>query len=133
MRQFLGEKMLKSCCYCGKIHNKSFNCGNKPQKKYIRNKEIDRFRNTQLWQNKREYIKKRDKYLCQACLNNLKGTMKKINNEKLSVHHIKPLRTHYELRLTDSNLITLCDFHHEQAEDGRLSESQLYEIIPPSD
>ena len=56
--------MLKSCKYCGKIHDSKYTCKEKPNKK----KEIteaDRFRWTSLWHRKREEIKKRDLYLCQ--------------------------------------------------------------------
>ena len=56
--------MLKSCSYCGKIHDSKHICKEKPNRK----KEVteaDRFRWTSLWHRKREEIKKRDLYLCQ--------------------------------------------------------------------
>ena len=47
--------MLKSCSYCGKIHDSKYICKEKPKRK----KEVtkaDRFRWTRLWQKKREDI-----------------------------------------------------------------------------
>ena len=121
--------MLKSCKYCGRIHSKKEICSRKPVS--TRESREDKFRNTTAWRNKREEIKKRDRYLCQACLNNLRGTTKRLTTDDLSVHHIQPLKTNFDLRLEDSNLITLCAFHHELAENGRISASELKDIIPP--
>lgn len=97
-----------------------------------RESKEDHFRNTTAWRKKREEIKKRDRYLCQACLNNLRGTVKRLTTDDLSVHHIRPLKTNFELRLDDDNLITLCAFHHELAENGHISASELKDIIPPT-
>lgn len=108
-------------------------CEKKPKKFQNKQKSnnIENFRSSYEWKCKRKYIKKRDKYLCQACFNNLFGTIRKINTENLSVHHIRPLRTNFELRLDDSNLITLCDIHHELAENGRITAETLLSILPP--
>lgn len=124
------KTMLKACPYCGKIHGKKEECTKKP----VHNRESreDHFRNTSRWRLKREQIKKRDKYLCQACLNNLFGTTKRLNTEELSVHHVRPLKTNFDERLDDENLITLCSFHHELAEKGTISASELIKIIPPT-
>ena len=124
--------MLKACKYCGKIHTKDYQCEKKPTYNRIRNRDIDRFRNTQQWIDKRTHIKERDKYLCAACLNNLYGTVRRINTNELSVHHIIPMAKAWELRLEDDNLITLCRFHHELAEKGVIKPLQLKEIIPPT-
>ena len=122
--------MLKACKYCGRIHSKKEICSRKPIHK--RESREDKFRNTTAWRNKREEIKKRDRYLCQACLNNLRGTVCRLNTHNLSVHHIKPLKTNFELRLDNSNLITLCSFHHEMAEKNSISAAELMKIIPPT-
>lgn len=123
--------MKKACKYCGKIHERNYLCEKKPQRNEKKIKNIDVFRGSYDWKLKREYIKRRDKHLCQACLNNLQGTIKRINTENLSVHHIKPLFYHYDLRLDDDNLITLCDMHHELAECGKISAELLQKLIPP--
>ena len=122
--------MLKSCSVCGKIHDKSNMC--KSEKDYRKGTKLDKFRWSQQWKDKREHIKQRDKYLCQACFNNFEGTINRLNSERLSVHHIRPLKTNYELRLEDSNLITLCDYHHERAEKGNIPAEKLLEITPPT-
>ena len=121
--------MKKACKYCGKIHDRTETCDKKPV--FTRGSREDLFRNTQAWKNKRESIKKRDKYLCQACLNQLYGTEHRLNTEDLSVHHIRSLKSNFELRLDDDNLITLCSNHHELAEKGAISASDLLKIVPP--
>lgn len=64
--------MLKSCKYCGRIHDSKYICPNKPiRNKYKVNTEEDKFRNTYVWQKKRKYIKERDKGLCQVCIRKL--------------------------------------------------------------
>ncbi len=44
------------------------------------------------------------------------------------MHHIIPLSADYEKRLDDDNLITLCRFHHEQAERGIISKRELLKL-----
>lgn len=119
--------MKKACKYCGGIHERNYICDKYP--KYKRNKQSDIFRGSYEWKLKREDIMKRDKYLCVACLHNLPGTARKLNNKELSVHHIQPLSSNYELRSEDSNLITLCRAHHEAAESGRISAQELKKLI----
>ena len=128
--------MKKSCQYCGGIHEKNYICKSKPKKvsnKSKRIKENDVFRSSYDWKQKREQIKLRDKYLCQACYNHLPGTVKRFNTEHLSVHHIVPLSIDYNLRLDSKNLITLCEIHHEMAESGEISAESLLKIIRPRD
>lgn len=56
--------MLVSCSYCGKIHEKNFDCGRKPKMRYrySRDSEQSRFRNSAKWQKNRE-IREYDKFL----------------------------------------------------------------------
>lgn len=134
--------MKKACKYCGKIHERDFVCEKKPKvqykgynKKYCKKRyerKEDIFRSSYDWKSKRRRIMKRDKYLCQACLHNLSGTVCRLTNKRLSVHHIRPLTTDFDSRLDDSNLITLCGMHHEMAEKGEVSAEQLAEIVPPT-
>ncbi|MBR4627772.1 MAG: HNH endonuclease [Ruminococcus sp.] len=126
--------MKKACPYCGKIHDSKYQCSQKPDINISRGAREDRFRWSYEWKLKREYILRRDRYLCKACLNGLPGTVRKFNNESLSVHHIIPLKSAWELRLADENLITLCRNHHEMAESGTISADTLAKIlskIPP--
>ena len=114
--------MLRTCNVCGGIHKEDKMCKRKyPSKK---NSIANSFRNTNAWINKREQIKKRDKYLCQVCLKNGIYTY---NN--LQVHHIIPINIDYSKRLDSDNLITLCTYHHHQAEKGLITKEQLLEII----
>ena len=63
--------MLKSCKYCGRIHDSKHICSHKPIRNKYKKTEEDKFRNTKAWQRKREYIKDRDKRLCQVCIRKL--------------------------------------------------------------
>lgn len=126
--------MKKSCPYCGRIHEKNYDCGRKPRhmKKY---NSKDKFRSTAAWQDKRTEIKERDYYLCQACIRNLHGTVRRLNHERLEVHHIIPLEEDEGKKLDNQNLITLCERHHEMAEQGKIPRGELLaitaEIYPP--
>lgn len=118
-------EMLRSCSYCGKIHDKKIIC---PQKKNaIRkhqcksNDKENKFRWSGVWKRKAEEIKKRDRYLCQACLR--QGYLE---IHDLSVHHIVKLRDDFDRRLDNDNLITLCRSHHEQAETGAIEAAVLH-------
>lgn len=120
--------MKKSCPYCGRIHEKKFNCGKRPQKKKLQYKK-DSFRSTAVWQHKREEIKQRDNYMCQVCFRRLYQTIEPFNAEDISVHHNIPLEEDYEKRLDNDNLITLCGYHHELAENQIIPRSLIREII----
>lgn len=120
--------MKKSCVYCGRIHDSKYDCGMKPKKFKKRNIK-DAFRSTAMWQRKTVEIKERDGYLCQICLRDLYGTKRRINHEKLSVHHAIPLQEDYEKRLDNDNLLTVCDMHHEMAERGMIPYEEIKEII----
>lgn len=117
--------MLRSCQYCGRIHDRKFNCGKKPvyQKKRT---DIDTFRSSKAWQRKREQIRQRDLNLCRVCFS--RGLY---IYDNLSVHHIIPIDQDYEKRLDEGNLITLCDVHHEMAENGEIDAETLKMLIPP--
>lgn len=118
--------MKKSCSYCGRIHSKGYECPHKP-KKFKRKTQKDKFRSTRVWQKKRKNIAERDLNLCRICLENGKFCT------EIQVHHITPLAVDYSKRLDDDNLISLCSFHHEQAENGLISASRLRELAvsPP--
>lgn len=128
MLLFNGGDMLRSCSYCGRIHDSHYDCGKKPQrikKKY----EKDAFRSTSAWQRKAEEIRERDNYLCQICFRNLYETRVQLNSRELSVHHAIPLKEDYGLRLSNENLLTLCSRHHEMAENGLIPLSEILDII----
>lgn len=119
--------MLKACGKCGRIHDSKFKCT--PPQKYKCDEKIERFRNSQAWKNKTKEIKSRDKHMCIACLNGFEGTIVKYNSQGLSVHHITSLASDFEKRFDNDNLITLCRYHHEQAEKGGIKAEVLRELI----
>ena len=120
--------MLKSCKYCGHIHDSKYDCGKKPKnRKNIT--YIDRFRSSWSWREKREQIRNRDKNLCQVCIRNMYGTDRQYNYDNLSVHHAIPIEEDYDLRLDDDNLLTVCAMHHEMAESGEIPYEVIKKII----
>lgn len=125
---FGGNSMLKSCPHCQKIHDSKYDCGMKPSKTNKRT-EKDRFRYTAAWQQKREAVRERDRYLCQICIRGLYGTVRRFNSENLSVHHANKLNESYEQRLDDNNLLTLCEQHHKMADEGTIPKEQIIAII----
>ena len=123
--------MLKSCPYCGRIHDSRFDCGKKPKRTKWTGKgcsQLDAFRGSKSWQRMRETIRARDRSLCRWCL--AYGTL---TCSGLSVHHIEPLAEAWELRLEESNLITLCGQCHEMAEAGKIPRAMLHDLTsqPP--
>lgn len=122
--------MLKSCRYCGRIHPKGFECPKKPapQKRSKVATEQNKFRSKNSWAKKSKAVRKRDGYLCQVCIRSLYDPEKKYQAKGLEVHHIIPLKTDYNLRLDDENLITLCKNHHEMAEAGEIPAELLKRI-----
>ena len=120
--------MLKSCSYCGRIHDSKYICKEKPIKKKTIT-EADKFRWTRMWQKKREEIKKRDLYLCQICIRELYNTVTKYNTEELSVHHNTPINEDYNKRLDNNNLLTVCDYHHKMCDRGEIARKEVQKII----
>lgn len=123
-----GDKMLRSCKYCGRVHDEDYVCKRKP----IVKKKIDaavKLRNTADWKNMRDKIKRRDKYLCQVCVRELYNTRRKYNCNDLQVHHVIPINSNHELKLEDSNLITLCSMHHSMCDKGQIPYEEVKRII----
>lgn len=120
--------MLKTCSKCG-IVEEDHVCTFKKKRIKKNNSKADKFRKTMLWTNKSIEIRKRDKYLCVVCINNLYNTINQYNFNKLSVHHIVPIEEDYSKRLDNDNLITLCGYHHKLAEDGVIPKEELYKLI----
>ena len=112
---------LITCSRCG-VTFRGHQCPYKVQRKREKDRQSDRFRNTAVWQKKREEIKIRDKYLCQVCLRNLYHTINFLNSKSVEVHHITTINEDYNRRLDNSNLICLCSFHHKMAENGGIKK-----------
>ena len=114
--------LLKSCKYCGRIHDSKFDCGKKPVRKY-RRKEAEQFRYTSKMKKKSEQIKEDAKYLCELCLD--EG---RLTTSNLETHHIEKLTSRPDLALDEDNLICLCRRCHERAERGDITRARLIEI-----
>lgn len=121
--------MLKSCKYCGRIHDGKYNCGKKPIRRKIKYTREDYFRRTKDWTEKAIEIKCRDNYLCQICIRRLYNTLQQYNYDKLSTHHAIPIREDWDKRLDNDNLITVCSMHHEMCESGEIPYEVVKKII----
>lgn len=122
--------MMKSCHHCGGIHPIGFQCPKRPKRQDKRNVTMeDRFRWSRTWKAKREQIKRRDDYMCQLCIRRLYHTIgRSANFKNTAVHHIIPLKESYERRMAGENLLTLCAYHHQMAEDGEIPRKVLLDI-----
>jgi 5-methylcytosine-specific restriction enzyme A len=76
--------------------------------KYKRDKEAKKFYNSTAWRKCREYVLKRDNYLCQRCLK--KGIIKPAD----VVHHKEHLRDDLDKAFDPENLESLCNACHNQ-------------------
>jgi 5-methylcytosine-specific restriction endonuclease McrA len=57
----------------------------------------------------------------------LKDNIYTYNN--LQVHHIVSIEKDNDRKLDSDNLITLCSYHHKQAEMNKITEEELYRLI----
>lgn len=135
--------MLKTCVYCGRIHDASMNCPDKARalkkqeeiksgRRRNRDDKADRYRHTGEWKHTREHVLHRDRRLCLCCLAGLEGTQTQFETRALSVHHIVPLNEDYSLRIDEENLITVCAYHHEACEGGAIGRDVQRELVEKS-
>ena len=117
--------MLKSCPYCGRIHDYDYDCGQRRKYGAQLPTSENKFRHSKAWSKKSLQIRSRDNFLCLYCLKH----DNRINTENIEVHHIVPIHESYSNRLDDFNLISLCREHHEQAETGRIDRDYLLELV----
>ena len=122
--------MLKSCVWCGRVHPVGYDCPHKPERirRDDETKQV-KFRASTAWRKTAKSILRRDSYLCQACLSELPGTVRKYNSANLSIHHITSLEENFSMRLDEDNLITLCSTHHSQADHGMIDRATLYRLV----
>ena len=117
-----------TCKYCG-IVPRGHVCTHRKSRVKSLDSESVKFRNTKAWMRKSIEIKRRDRYLCQCCLNNLYNTLSMLSYKGVEVHHITSIREDYNRRLDNNNLITLCSYHHKMADRGEIPKEALYRII----
>ena len=111
--------MLKSCAYCGRLHDTAYDCGQKSQRRKD-STEITKLRTCRRWDRTRKAVLQRDHGLCRVCF---AGQI--ICAEGLEVHHITPLSEDPSTAYDPANLITLCVAHHKAADAGQLKREVL--------
>lgn len=123
--------MFKSCSKCGRVHRAGEKCHSDARVKIAT--EESRLRSTYKWTQKSIEVREKAHYLCEVCRDQgvltYKGTQ---------VHHIDALKERADLLLENTNLICLCEWHHEQAERGEIDKDYLRKLaqrregeIPP--
>ena len=122
--------MLKTCSYCGRVHDSRMDCPQKIAKrsKYASDTIASHLRNLSHWQKIRDHVRRRDNNVCQLCLRNYPGTIRPYEVEGLSVHHIIKIEQDSDKAFDELNLITLCRIHHEMAEQGKIERALLESI-----
>ena len=119
--------MLVACSRCGKIHERGLECSTnyKPVKRERKPSEEVKLRNKSKWAKKSKYIREISYNLCAICKEEGDYSYK-----LLEVHHIDPLReVGRDGLLEDSNLISLCTYHHKLADKNYISRSYLKELV----
>lgn len=105
--------MFKACAKCGKIHAANYTCtANK--RIYVGGNER-KLRSTNKWTEKSKEIREKANHLCEICRD--KGIY---TYNDLEVHHITKVKEDSTLLLDNDNLICLCQFHHKEADKGRV-------------
>jgi len=110
---------LKSCSRCGRIHPRGFKCG----RTYNKTAE-SKLRSKYAWTKKAKQIKEDALGLCEVCRAQGVYTF-----DGLEVHHITKLADNPDGLLEDDNLITLCSYHHKQADAGEIDADYLRELV----
>ena len=113
--------MYRACSRCGKIHDTNYKCNKGII--YKGGKERD-LRKTYKWKKKSIEIREDANYLCEVCKDN--GI---INYKNIEVHHINKLVDNPDELLENENLISLCSYHHKQADKGLISKEYLQELV----
>ena len=122
---------------CGRIHPINHTCAKREESKKVykqmyrdRQKGKKDIRFTQKWKNKANEIKDRDLGMCQMCIRKIDilEDMKAYNYVDTQVHHIIKVKVDEERAFDNSNLITLCRYHHGLVENKNNYVTLLSEI-----
>lgn len=129
--------MLKSCNYCGRIHDSKIICNQKKAEEKDRwgnrkGSEAVKFRRTSEWTKLSKRVRERDKNMCLCCKAGMPKATRRFNTEGLSVHHIIPIEEDYSERMNEANLITVCGIHHEMCEAGTIPREKQRELADDS-
>ena len=112
--------MLVSCSKCGKTHARGYKCN---VGRVYQKTDESKLRSRYAWTKKAKQIKDDANGLCEVC--RAQGLY---TYDGLEVHHITKLKDDPNGLLDDDNLITLCVYHHKQADDGEISADYLREL-----
>ena len=112
---------LKSCSKCGRIHPRGYICNK--GRVYAQTDE-SKLRSKYAWTKKAKQIKADANNLCEVC--RAQGIY---TYDGLEVHHITKLSVDPGGLLDDDNLITLCVYHHKQADAGEIDADYLRELV----
>ena len=112
---------LKSCSKCGKIHPRGYNCN---KGRIYQKADESRLRSKYAWTLKAKQIKEDALGLCEVC--KAQGVY---TYDGLEVHHITKLSDDRDGLLDDDNLITLCVYHHKQADAGEIDADYLRGLV----
>lgn len=109
-----GCRSLTENRYC-KEHEYLHAENHRKYNRFIRDKKTDSFYKSKSWVLTRQQVLIRDNGLCQHCLTNKKITLAEM------VDHVVPIKVRWDLRLTLSNLQSLCNACHntKTSEDKR--------------
>lgn len=110
----------KSCPRCGRMHPKGTVCRQGVQYNGGQERQI---RSSNKWTKKSKEIRERANWMCEVCKQEGRYT-----TEGVQVHHIRKVKDNPTEAFTAENLIALCPLHHEQAENGELSQDYLTEL-----
>lgn len=133
--------MLKSCKYCGRIHDPRNICAARQMSAqrymYRSGTDADRFRRTKTWTDMSLLIRERDHFICLCCkeqilMDRVNSNRMMTDNDGLSVHHIVPIEEDFESRLDERNLITVCSVHHELCEKQEITRQVQRELVAKS-
>ncbi len=81
------------------------------------------------WQIKRKQIKERDRYICQVCIRGLHGTINKFTGDGITVYHAESIADAPDKKLSDNNLLTICDMHKRMAISEQIPLEDIQKII----
>ena len=121
--------MLRACSYCGFVHDEHYVCDNKRKALKKRQTRQRKVRSASRWTTVRNRVLHRDKAMCQCCLAEEIGTKRKYNGDFLEVHHITPIEEDESRSYDEDNLLTVCRYHHELCESGKISRKRQYELV----
>lgn len=88
--------------------------------KYKRDPKIRKFYNSVAWKKIRQFVMERDNFLCVEC------SKQGIAEAAQDVHHIKKISEHWDERLNQDNLMSVCRKCHIKLDKGSKHDDRKY-------